>query len=262
VLFEHGHRLIAATVGLLTFALALWYRSAEPRRSVRRLAYLACVVVILQGLLGGVTVLLRLPITVSVAHACLAQAFFCLVVALALVTSPGFLAGRSGPAGESGAPAPRGLAAATAGLIYAQLILGAVMRHSGAGLAIPDVPLAFGRIVPPFTSFEIAVHFAHRVGALLVAAAVIATAWCTGRLRERPDLSRPALLAVVLVLAQIVLGAATVLSRLSVVLATTHVVMGALLLATVLVLAVRASRGTVARPRPAPMVPLGAEGAA
>src|SRR3989442_4190396 len=99
------------------------------------------------------------------------------------------------------------------------------MRHTGAGLAIPDVPLAFGRLVPPILSFEIAVHFAHRAGALLVAAAVLCLAWrVLRRHRARPELVRPALLSIVLVAIQIGLGIAAVLTPLAVLPAPAHVV--------------------------------------
>src|SRR5262245_64108345 len=91
VLFEHGHRLVAATVGLMVVVLAIWFGRREPRPIVRRLAYLALAAVVTQGLLGGLTVLLRLPTAVSVAHACLAQIVFGIVVALAVTTSRAFL---------------------------------------------------------------------------------------------------------------------------------------------------------------------------
>src|SRR5499425_542003 len=90
VLFEHGHRLVASAVGLLTLVLALWLVVREPRPGVRALGLLALFAVVLQGVLGGVTVLYKLPLAVSVSHACLAQAFFCLTVALAVVTGPGW----------------------------------------------------------------------------------------------------------------------------------------------------------------------------
>jgi cytochrome c oxidase assembly protein subunit 15 len=260
VLFEHGHRLVAAFVGLLTVVLAAWFRAREARPWVRRLAYLACGAVVLQGLLGGLTVLLRLPVIVSVAHACLAQGFFCLVVVLALSTSLAFVAGETAPRPKDDVtPALRVLTAVTTGMIFGQLVLGALMRHTGAGLAIPDVPLAFGRLVPPFRSFEIAIHFAHRVGALLVAGAVLWTAARVRRHSIRPDLRVPARFAAVLVVAQILLGAVTVMTRLAVVPATAHVVVGALLLAASLILAVRAGRGAGAGWR-AGMVTAGAEG--
>ena len=245
VLFEHGHRLIAALVGLLTTGLAVWFGRSEPRAWVRRLSYLAIGAVVAQGLLGGLTVLLRLPPSVSVLHACLAQGFFCIVVLLAVCTSREYL---EAPTPPGDGPAPWIPAAVATGLVYAQLILGAVMRHTGAGLAIPDVPLAFGRLVPPLLSFEIAVHFSHRVMAIVVAAAVcVCAAPLLRRRSARADLVRPARLAVGLVVLQIALGATTVMTRLAVLPATAHVVVGALLLATCLVLTVRAARLTARR---------------
>lgn len=248
VLFEHGHRLVAAVVGLLTFVGLVWHARREPRHWVRRLAFAAFAAVLLQGLLGGLTVLLRLPAAVSVAHTCLAQAFFCLVVALSLVTSRGYLARPPGPIEEGGWPSLPLLAGAATVLVYLQLVLGAVMRHSGAGLAIPDVPLAFGRLVPPFLSFEIGVHFAHRIGAILVAALVVYLLARTTRHPDRPDLGGPAWLALALVALQIGLGATSVLTRLSVLPTTAHLVFGALLLATLLALTLRAARGPVTSP--------------
>lgn len=123
------------------------------------------------------------------------------------------------------------------------------MRHTGAGLAIPDVPLAFGRLVPPLRSFEITVHFAHRVMALLVAGVILyVLARLLRRHPDRPELLGPARLATALVVVQILLGGTTVLTRLAVVPATAHVVTGALLLATCLVLTVRAARARSPRP--------------
>src|SRR5204863_10129350 len=142
VLFEHGHRLAAALVGCLTVVLALWTVVGEPRPGVRALGLTALLAVILQGVLGGVTVLYKLPLAVSVTHACLAQAFFCLTVALATVTGREW--GRSRP--QTAAPGMSGLAAAATAVVFVQLVLGALMRHMGAGLAIPDFPLAFGRV--------------------------------------------------------------------------------------------------------------------
>lgn len=249
VLFEHGHRLIAGTVGLSTLGLAIWFARSETRRWVRRTAYLAFGAVLAQSLLGGLTVLLRLPASVSVAHACLAQAFFCLTVGLAISTSRRFATEPPRPLGADGVPPLWALGVAATSLVYGQLILGAIMRHTGAGLAIPDVPLAFGRLIPPFLSFEIAIHYAHRVGALLTAGAV---AWTAVRVlrrhHHRPDLRRPALLAIALAAAQIGLGITAVATRLAVLPATAHVVTGALLLATCLVLTVRAARVAAGRP--------------
>ena len=87
--FEHTHRLIASTVGLLILVLAAWLWRAEPRLWVRRLGYIALVAVIIQGILGGITVLWYLPDPISIAHASLAQIVFCLTMTIAVVTSLG-----------------------------------------------------------------------------------------------------------------------------------------------------------------------------
>jgi len=254
--FEHTHRLIASGVGMLTVVLAIWLARREPRRWVRRLGYLALGAVVAQGLLGGLTVLLFLPPAVSVAHACLAQTFFCLTVAIAVVTSRSWKdrAPVSIRAAYAANPVAR-MAAATAVAVFLQLLIGAVMRHTKAGLAIPDFPLALGRIVPPLTAFPVAIHFAHRVWALVVAACVAA---CVVRAFRsgRPGVRTTALWLAALVLVQIILGAATVLTGKAVLVATAHVATGALLLGSTIAfafasLALARRRGNVIPMRPA-----------
>jgi cytochrome c oxidase assembly protein subunit 15 len=234
--FEHTHRLIASGVGLLTVFLAIALARREPRRWVRRLGYAALAVVVAQGLLGGITVLFFLPTGVSVAHACLAQTFFCLIVTIAVVTSPKWRDRVVAGPRLLFASNPVARAAGAAGAaVFLQLLVGAVMRHTKAGLAIPDFPLAFGRIVPPIHSFPVAIHFAHRVGALVVAGLV---AFCAVRAFRsgRPGLKRMAWALCALVLVQIALGGLTVLTRKSVLITTAHVATGALLLGGTLVL--------------------------
>ncbi len=228
VFYEHGHRMVAATVGMLTILLAVWLSRREPRAWVRRLGYAALATVIAQGVLGGLTVIFLLPTAVSVAHACLAQTFFCLIVTVAVVTSPAWQVA----ADRSSDPVTR-IGTATVAVIFLQLLVGAVMRHTKAGLAIPDFPLALGRVVPPLTSFPVAVHFAHRIGALAVAGCV---AGCVARAvaSRRPGLKKTALLLAALVLLQVALGALTVLSGKAVAVTTAHVATGALLLGTAL----------------------------
>src|SRR5213076_2731689 len=146
----------------------------EPRKWMRVLGFAALAAVILQGVLGGITVLFFLPTAVSTAHAGLAQIFFCLTIAISLFTSRGW---RSAPAdGWVDDGMLRRIATATTAIIYVQILIGATMRHSAAGLAIPDFPLVFGGIVPPQWTPQIAIHYAHRIGALLVALAIAATA--------------------------------------------------------------------------------------
>lgn len=234
--FEHTHRLIASGVGMLTVVLAIFLARREPRRWVRFLGYGALAVVVAQGLLGGLTVLLLLPTSVSVAHACLAQTFFCLTVAIAVVTSPRWA--ETTLADLRAALSRNALARitlTTVAAIFLQLLIGAVMRHTKAGLAIPDFPLAFGRLVPPMTSFAVAIHFAHRVGAVVVALLVGVCA--VGAFRSpRPGLRKAAVWLCLLSAVQVALGAATVLSGRAVGFATAHVAVGALLLAGTLVL--------------------------
>ena len=144
IFYEHGHRLIASAVGMLTIVLAAWLWTSEARGWMKRLGAIALAAVILQGLLGGLTVLFFLPAPVSTAHAALAEIFFCLTVAIALFTSPGWLRGD----GQTNDSRLRGLATATTALVYVQILVGATMRHTDAGLAIPDFPLMLGGLVP------------------------------------------------------------------------------------------------------------------
>jgi cytochrome c oxidase assembly protein subunit 15 len=244
IFYEHSHRLIASTVGFLTVILALWTWRVEPRRWVRNIAFASLGAVILQGLLGGLTVLLFLPPPVSIGHAGLAQLFFCLTLSLVVFTSARW---RDGADVADDRSLRRRAVAATV-MIYLQVLIGATMRHTGAGLAIPSFPLAFGHVVPPIWSAPIAIHFAHRVWALFVLCAIIMT---TSRVwtahPHRPELRRPALLLLVLVCAQIALGGIVVVSGLQPFLNTLHVVNGALVLGTSLVLTLRSSRPLLAR---------------
>ncbi len=255
IFYEHSHRLIASTVGFLILVLAFWLWRVEPRRWVRRLGAAALAAVITQGILGGITVLWYLPDAISIAHASLAQLVLCLTVVIALVTSPGWTRGyapdRVRPVSSASLP-PQRMAIAATVAIYLQILIGATMRHTDAGLAIPDFPLAFGHLVPPHWDAKIAVHFAHRVGALVVTATLIATAcqvfW---RHRLRRELVRPATLLLILVATQITLGALTVLSGKQPVINSFHVVTGAMVLATSLVLTLRLHRARFApRDRP------------
>jgi cytochrome c oxidase assembly protein subunit 15 len=258
VAIEHGHRMIAGTVAMLTAVLAVWTWRVERRPAVRRLAAVALGAVVLQALLGGITVLWLLPTAVSVGHAALGQTFFCLVVVLALVT------GRDWPRIERGGADGmlRRFAVATSAAIFVQLLLGAVMRHTGAGLAIPDFPLAFGRIVPDLSSSAVAIHFAHRTWALVVAA--LAAATTVRVLRDHGGearLVRPAALLVAGLCLQVLLGAVTIWSAKAPLPTTAHVATGAFLLATSIVLTIRVhARFTgIALPRAAIERPLAPE---
>lgn len=140
--FEHTHRVIAGVVGLLTAALAVFAWRADARRWVRFLSLGALLAVVLQAVLGGLTVIYLLPDAVSVSHACLAQTFFCVVLALALFTSGEWktAARINSPEG----PALKRLLVFTTSLVYLQLVAGAVVRHThGAHGLTAHLALAF-----------------------------------------------------------------------------------------------------------------------
>ncbi len=242
IFYEHGHRMVATLVGMLVIGLAVWLQRRESRRWLRRLGWMALGAVCLQGLLGGITVLFFLPTAVSVSHAGLAELFFATTVAIALFTSPGWLRPAVHP--EKPHRVSLGtLSTLTAAGIYIQILFGALMRHTGAGLAIPDFPLMFGRLWPPSLEGPVAIHLLHRLGAVMVAVLVI---WTVARVvrdhRRRAELVRPALLMGLLLLAQITLGGFTVWSGKAPVITSVHVVTGAAMWGTSIYLALRARR--------------------
>jgi cytochrome c oxidase assembly protein subunit 15 len=242
ILYEHGHRLIASGVGLLTVVLAIWLWAADTPRWLKWLGIAALGAVVAQGLLGGLTVLFFLPPAVSTAHAGLAEIFFCMTVAIALFTSPGW---KTAPPPIEDGWLGR-IAATTTAVVFGQILIGAAMRHTGAGLAIPDFPLMFGHLVPDHWNLGIAIHFAHRVGAVVVALAVAFTAVYIWRGHtDRVELAQPALVSMILLVFQLTLGSLTVLTRRHVWISSLHVVFGALLLTASLVITLRSWRALI-----------------
>src|SRR5438128_1742603 len=243
IFFEHTHRLIASTVGFLTIILAAWLWLADPRRWVRMLGLAAVGAVILQGVLGGLRVTM-LKDEIGIFHACLAQAFFGLIVVIASVTSGSWqrrFAQRSGYSKTSCV-----IALVTTGFIYLQLVLGATMRHQHRDLAITDFPTAYGQWIPDTSPAAIAkinaardtigmsdvsttqiwLQMAHRFGAVLVAIGVIWFFVCAHSEKISPlrGLSTVWLIGV---LVQIALGGWTSWSNKAADAATTHVAAGA-----------------------------------
>jgi heme a synthase len=225
VFYEHSHRLLASGVGLLTILLAggLWFY--ERRRWVRWLAVAALGLVVFQGILGGLRVVL-IEETFAILHACFAQAFFALVVSLAQFTSAGWnTTPRGAPAAETSSLGLLSVAAAL--LIYGQAIFGALLRHAGTMLT-PHLGIAG-----------------------LIAALTLWLVASVGRLRAaHPELWRPALLLGWLLVGQALLGGASYAGKFwgwfsltTVVLITTsHMVTGALMFATTIVLSLRSYR--------------------
>jgi cytochrome c oxidase assembly protein subunit 15 len=226
IFYEHSHRLVAAFVGLLTIALAVIFWLRERRAWLRWLGVVALALVITQGVLGGLRVVL-LQHTLAIVHACFAQAFFTLTVALALFTSREW---RSEPA----APIPDGgrlfrLGTITTTLIYVQVVFGAVLRHTGERL---DAHLFFAGLV--------ALH----VFLLMVRV----TRYHAANLK----LVRPACFLGILLLLQFLLGVGSYFAKFTpllrlpidiiVLLTTTHLIVGALMLVTSLALTLRSYR--------------------
>jgi cytochrome c oxidase assembly protein subunit 15 len=239
--WEHGHRMVATTVGMLTIALLIYILVKEKRQWVRRLGVAALLAVIAQGLLGGLTVKLMLPLAVSAAHATLAQLFFCITVSLAVFTSRSWLEARPLPEAlreEKGTLPLRYLCTAALVTIFLQLIIGATLRHS----ATWDQQLPTELIL------------AHVGGALAVTIA-LGSAALNVLLRHKGNsfLTRPATLALVLLGVQLLLGLAAYLTRLAspndpqplnpmIGITVAHVACGALVFVTTIVLTLRTYR--------------------
>lgn len=266
IFYEHGHRMIATFVGFLTVILAVWLWKVERRRWVKKLGFIALGAVLLQGALGGVTVIFLLPTAISVSHAALAQSFFCLVASIALFTSPWWEKNNGGGYGEQEGRRLFRITAGAVGVVFLQLLLGAIMRHTESGLAVPDFPLAFGTVFPPLdaqalehynrilldshiriaadgpvTALQVLVNVAHRFWALavLIAAGSVAVLFRRSPVRQTRLLSKAIL---ILVLAQGTLGAFTVLTRKNELIATAHVAFGALTLVACVLLALHVAR--------------------
>jgi cytochrome c oxidase assembly protein subunit 15 len=148
IFFEHGHRMVATTVGMLTIALAIWLARSEKRRWLRRLGWIALAAVIVQGVLGGMTVIFMLPRPVSISHACLAQLFFSTMVLIALFTSRQWLEDRP-MVDDSGSPSLHTLACVVPLCVLAQVALGAAARHKALGVLphIMGAPVVTGMIL-------------------------------------------------------------------------------------------------------------------
>lgn len=255
IFYEHTHRLLGSLVGFCMVLLAAGLFIFEPRRWVKTLGAVAVFAVILQGILGGLRVTLYKD-EIGIFHGILAQLFLCSVATLVLVTSPLFLRGRFFTREEPGYL--RWALAALSALILVQLAVGASMRHAHSWLAIPDFPLAYGKVWPdtsaefverlnaerlaefrpPTTATQIVLQMKHR---LLAFAILLGVGWIVWRSLRCKDRTLGILAAAwfILILIQASLGAWTIWSGKSPYVATAHVVVGALCLLAGVILAER-----------------------
>lgn len=231
VKFEHTHRMIAQGAGLLTIILVIWTARSEKRRWLRNLAYAALGTVIAQGVLGGITVLYYLPPAVSSAHAALAQTFFCIAVIIAMVTGRQWIEEQPRVEFDQRRPSLFTLTLVSIFVLYIQLTLGAMFRHHGLS------------------------WWPHVLNAVVVSFVLAWTAVRALSLYSHIEaVRRPAILMLSLMIAQLCLGFAAFLTRvewgkdavqpeLPMVLSTVaHVAVGALLLATTVVLSIQVWR--------------------
>jgi heme a synthase len=276
--FEHTHRLLASAVGFLTTILAVWLWLKDSRKWMHWLGVIAFLLVVAQGVLGGLRVTMKMD-SLGVFHGAVAQTFFVLTCAIALFTSRFWkkLENIQQPTSNNQHPVAGNRSTAekldvgcsmldvrcsslrnhvlfVTILIFAQLLIGATMRHQHAGLAIPDFPAAYGKFWPdtsaaavanynthrleingenPITAFQIVLQMIHRLVAVLILAGVAAAAWLARkRLGGKDPLVKLAMFWLALIFAQIALGAATIWTNKAADVATAHVMVGALSLVT------------------------------
>lgn len=260
--YEHTHRMLASIVGLLTLILTIWLiRIKDMPVWVKRLGILAFITVVLQGVLGGLTVKFFLPVWLSTFHGVLAQTFLLIVILIAYALS-GERRKRWTIEEESYDPLFLQLAIFLMAMIYLQLIIGNVMRHAQAGLAVPDFPTMGWTLFPSFDQawlnrinawrFEnnldpvnmgqVFIHLFHRFWALLI---LIDILWLNKIAYER-CLDRPLILKTLywlnmVVILQITLGISTVLTHKEVYTTTLHVTMGAIVLALTFLMVLRST---------------------
>jgi cytochrome c oxidase assembly protein subunit 15 len=231
VRYEHSHRMVAEFVGLLTIVLAVWIWRVDKRRWLRLLGLAALAIVIVQGVLGGITVLFFLPPAVSSAHAAVAQTFFCIAVAIVLFTGRRWIEEQPRAELDQRRPALFTLTLLSIFALYVQLILGAMFRHHGLS------------------------WWPHVMNAGVVALVLSWTAVRAISVYPQVDaVRRPAIAMLGLMVAQLCLGFLAFITRvmwgrdaaqpeLPMVISTVvHVAVGALLLATTVVLAIEVWR--------------------
>ncbi len=231
VRFEHSHRMVAEFVGFLTIILAIWTWRAERRLWMKRLGAAALATVIVQGILGGITVLKFLPPAVSSAHAAVAQTFFCIAVCIALFTGRRWVEEHPQVQMETQRPSLVTLTLLSIAVLYVQLILGAMFRHKGMSWWPHVLHAAVVAVILSWTAIRALTHYS-----------------------KIEAVRRPAVIMLSLMVGQLCLGFAAFLTRvmwgrdavqpeLPMVISTVaHVAVGALLLATTVVLAIQVWR--------------------
>ena len=279
---EHSHRLMASLVGLLTIILAVWLRMTDNRKWVRRLGFSSVVLVVVQGILGGLRVTEINP-NLGLIHGAVAQLFLIMICGIALITSSWWHRARGKD--YFSFVSIQGTLVFLISLIFVQLLLGATMRHQHAGLAIWDFPLAHGQFWPATDEASVAkynnnryelqksLHAAnqlydadgypkrylssgneilawhvwlqmlHRLGALAtLALAIFLVVKTRRRLGQTHPFTKVVCMMLAMIMAQAGLGVWTLLSNKAADVATGHVLLGAACLALSSLLLMAAKR--------------------
>lgn len=259
--YEHTHRMFASGVGLLTMVLALWLWRSPVASWLKKLGFVAFVTVVLQGILGGLTVKFHLPVWTSSLHGTLAQTFFLITIMIAYGLSQERVERSVSEKGAWNIQFIK-MAVIFSAMVFIQLIIGNLMRHTESGLAVPDFPTMGGTLVPAFdlamlnrinawafehnrdmvTMGQVHIHLLHRLWALLILLKLV----YLNSLAYKHCLQRPLILKTVFilnaaVLVQIMLGIGTVLSMKEIYTTTFHVTVGAIVLGLSFLLVLRSA---------------------
>jgi len=267
ILYEHSHRLFASLVGLLILIQSIWILLQDQRKWLKKIGVFTLLTVIFQGILGGLTVRYMLPVWISASHGIIAQSTLCLTLFMSISLSKSWIQQSK----ELVNSKIFRIATITTILIWIQLVLGAVMRHSEAGLVAFDYPTMNGDLIPkiskvydynqirndfiwdnidntdstiaqldildehlePITPFKLLVHFFHRTWAIVVFGFIFFLWISTIRFSNGNDLMKlTSSFLLFTVIIQIVLGVFSIWSIRDILITTLHVVNGSLVLAT------------------------------
>jgi len=260
--YEHTHRMLASIVGLLTLLLTVWLiRIKDQPLWIKRLGIAAFLTVVAQGVLGGLTVKFFLPVWLSTLHGVLAQTFLLIVILIAYSLSVERRK-RWNIEEESYEPQFLQLSLFLMVMVYIQLIIGNIMRHAQAGLAVPDFPTMGWTLLPTFDQawlnrinawrFEnnldpvnmgqVFIHLFHRFWAFLI---ILDILWLN-KIAYKKCLDRPLILQTLYwlnlaVIIQVTLGISTVLTHKEVYTTTLHVTMGAVVLGLTFIMVLRST---------------------